>query len=77
MPGFQAKLILHKEELGIDGGVELKVGKNGHWKESLTEFSGGQRSLLALSLILAILKHKAAPFYIFDEIDSALDIHNT
>ena len=40
------------------------------WKESLTELSGGQRSLLALSLILAMLLFKPAPIYILDEVTS-------
>jgi structural maintenance of chromosome 2 len=38
-------------------GLQLKVSFNGVVKESLTELSGGQRSLLALSLILALLKY--------------------
>jgi hypothetical protein len=38
------------------------------WKESLTELSGGQRSLLALSLVLALCKYKPAPIYILDEV---------
>lgn len=37
------------------------------WKETLTELSGGQRSLLALSLILSLLLFKPAPMYILDE----------
>ncbi len=41
------------------------------WKESLTELSGGQRSLLALSLILAMLLFKPAPIYILDEVRRA------
>lgn len=47
------------------------------WKESLTELSGGQRSLVALSLILAMLKFKPAPLYILDEVDAALDLSHT
>jgi structural maintenance of chromosome 2 len=43
----------------------------------LTELSGGQRSLLALSLILSLLLFKPAPMYILDEIDSALDVSHT
>ena len=58
-------------------GLELKVSFNGVEKESLSELSGGQKSLLALSLILALLKYQPAPFYILDEIDSALDLSHT
>ncbi len=58
-------------------GLELKVGFNGAWKDSLSELSGGQRSLLALSLILALLRYHPAPVYILDEIDSALDLSHT
>ena len=58
-------------------GIKMKIGFNGHWKESMTELSGGQRSLLALSFLLAMLKYRAAPFYILDEIDSAMDLSHT
>merc|ERR550537_1198538 len=58
-------------------GLEIKVAFNGVWKGSLTELSGGQRSLLALSLVLALLLFKPAPMYILDEIDSALDLSHT
>merc|ERR1719401_2432770 len=58
-------------------GLEIKVAFNGVWKQSLTELSDGQRSLLALSLVLALLLFKPAPMYILDEIDSALDLSHT
>lgn len=57
-------------------GLEVKVAFNGVFKE-LTELSGGQRSLLALSLILSLLLFKPAPLYILDEIDAALDLSHT
>lgn len=47
------------------------------WKQSLAELSGGQRSLVALSLILALLQYRPAPMYILDEIDAALDLAHT
>ena len=46
----------------------------GVWKASLTELSGGQRSLLALSLILAMLLFKPAPIYILDEVRPAVAV---
>lgn len=49
----------------------------GVWKDSLDELSGGQRSLVALSFILAMLLFKPAPLYILDEVDAALDLSHT
>lgn len=76
LPGTQAKLE-PPEGLTASDGLEVKVAFNGVWKESLTELSGGQRSLLALSLILGLLLFKPAPMYILDEVDAALDLSHT
>jgi len=57
--------------------LQVKVGFGEIWKESLGELSGGQRSLVALSLILAMLLFKPAPIYILDEVDAALDLSHT
>lgn len=54
----------------------MRVAFSGVWK-NLTELSGGQKSLLALSLILSLLLFKPAPMYILDEIDAALDLSHT
>ena len=53
------------------------MGFNNLWKEGLGELSGGQRSLVALSLILAMLLFHPAPLYILDEVDAALDLSHT
>nr|TKR91180.1 hypothetical protein D5086_0000226910 [Populus alba] len=58
-------------------GLEVRVAFGSVWKQSLSELSGGQRSLLALSLILALLLFKPAPLYILDEVDAALDLSHT
>lgn len=42
--------------LATTAGLEVRVAFGSVWKESLTELSGGQRSLLALSLILALCR---------------------
>ena len=44
--------------------------------KELQQLSGGQKSLVALTLIFAIQKCDPAPFYLFDEIDQALDSHH-
>ena len=76
LPGTQAKL-QPPEGLTILEGLEVKVAFGNVWKESFSELSGGQRSLIALSLILAMLLFKPAPIYILDEVDAALDLSHT
>ncbi|KAG0293574.1 Structural maintenance of chromosomes protein 2, partial [Dissophora globulifera] len=76
LPGNDAKL-QPLEGQGVTGGLEVKVCLGGVWKASLTELSGGQRSLIALSLILSLLQFKPAPMYILDEVDAALDLSHT
>ncbi|GAM24797.1 hypothetical protein SAMD00019534_079720, partial [Acytostelium subglobosum LB1] len=76
LPGTNAKLEPPEGQSELDG-LEVKVAFGNVWKETLSELSGGQKSLLALSLILALLRFKPAPFYILDEIDSALDLSHT
>ena len=66
-----------KKDGEIIKGLEIKIAFDNQWKESLTELSGGQRTLLALSFLLALLKYNSAPFYIFDEVDAALDLSHT
>jgi len=53
----------------------IKVSFTGHRAEmrEMNQLSGGQKSLVALALIFAIQKCDPAPFYLFDEIDQALD----
>lgn len=76
LPGASAKL-QPPENRTVSDGLEIKIGFSGVWKESLGELSGGQKSLVALSLILAMLLFKPAPLYILDEVDAALDLSHT
>lgn len=76
LPGASAKLEPPQGLTELDG-LEIKVSFNGVWKQTLMELSGGQKSLLALSLVLALLLFKPAPMYILDEIDAALDLSHT
>ncbi|XP_065517264.1 structural maintenance of chromosomes protein 2 [Lathamus discolor] len=76
LPGAKAKLIPTKTQNVLDG-LEVRVALGNTWKENLTELSGGQRSLVALSLILSMLLFNPAPIYILDEVDAALDLSHT
>lgn len=76
LPGSYAQLT-PLEGMTIEQGVEIKVRLGNVWKKSLAELSGGQRSLIALALILSLLQFKPAPMYILDEIDAALDLSHT
>ncbi|XP_057698468.1 LOW QUALITY PROTEIN: structural maintenance of chromosomes protein 2 [Corythoichthys intestinalis] len=76
LPGASAKLA-PPQGSGVLDGLEFKVALGNIWKENLSELSGGQRSLVALSLILAMLLFKPAPIYILDEVDAALDLSHT
>jgi chromosome segregation protein len=66
----------NKEDL-FEGGIEMliKVGKGKYFDTH--SLSGGEKSLVSLSLIFAIQEYKPYCFYIFDEIDAALDRRNS
>jgi structural maintenance of chromosome 2 len=76
LPGANSKLQPMNEN-DLTQGLQIRVAFNNQWKDSLDELSGGQRSLVALSLILAMLKCNPAPIYILDEVDAALDVSHT
>ena len=61
-----------KVETFVGLGVSATFTDAGEMATS-SAFSGGQKTLLGLALILAIQREDPAPFYIFDEVDSALD----
>lgn len=76
LPGNYAQL-QPPDGADITQGLEVRVRLGQTWKQSLTELSGGQRSLIALSLIMSLLQFNPAPMYILDEVDAALDLSHT
>eukprot|EP00475_Leptophrys_vorax_P006963 TRINITY_DN14367_c0_g1_i1.p1 TRINITY_DN14367_c0_g1~~TRINITY_DN14367_c0_g1_i1.p1 ORF type:complete len:246 (-),score=43.51 TRINITY_DN14367_c0_g1_i1:255-929(-) len=55
-------------------GVRVKVSFTGQGEtQAMKQLSGGQKTVVALALIFAIQRCDPAPFYLFDEIDAALD----
>ncbi len=72
----EGTLLLENPSSPFDSGLLVKVRDEGHEKY-LDSMSGGEKSLLALIFIFSIQMHKAAPFYILDEADAALDKENS
>ena len=74
--GGVGKMWLETSDDPALAGVEIAAQPPGKKMQSLNALSGGERSLTAVALIFAILKVRPSPFYIFDEIDAALDEAN-
>lgn len=72
----EGTLLLEQPSSPFESGLLVKVREGGRDKY-LDSMSGGEKSLLALIFIFAIQMHKAAPFYILDEADAALDKENS
>ena len=73
----RAYLKLENEEDIFAGGVDIviKLGKGKYF--DVSSLSGGEQTLIALSLLFAIQEFKPYHFYVFDEIDAALDKRNS
>ncbi len=72
-----AKMVLENPESPFEAGMELVVRPMGKRFVPLRALSGGEKTIVAIAFILAIQEFEPAPFYIFDEIDSALDKINS
>jgi len=73
----QVYLELENKKDIFEGGVGITV-KTGHGKYfDVTSLSGGEQTMVALSLIFAIQELKPYSFYVLDEIDAALDKKNS
>jgi chromosome segregation protein len=69
----QADLILTDPDNPLSSKVEIVVRMMGRRLKTINQLSGGQKTLLAISLLLAFYLVKPAPFCILDEIDAPLD----
>ena len=75
--GGRAHLLLVDGDPGTEPGIEIEAQLPGKKMRSLSALSGGERVLVALSLIFAMLRVHPSPFCIFDEVEAALDDANT
>jgi chromosome segregation protein len=75
--GGEGHLELVEAEDGGEPGLEVMAQLPGKARRALVGLSGGERVLVALALIFAMLRVHPSPFCIFDEVEAALDDTNT
>ncbi|MGO2932873.1 chromosome segregation protein SMC [Microbacterium sp.] len=75
-PGGSGSISLTDPENMLTTGIEVAVRPVGKKIERLSLLSGGERSLAAVALLVAIFKARPSPFYILDEVEAALDDAN-
>ncbi|HCM93154.1 chromosome segregation protein SMC [Glutamicibacter arilaitensis] len=75
-PGGEGQLVLTDPENMLDTGIEVEARPAGKKIKRLSLLSGGERSLTAVALLVAIFKARPSPFYVMDEVEAALDDMN-
>jgi chromosome segregation protein len=75
-PGGEGRLILTEPDDLMITGVEVEARPAGKKVKRLSLLSGGERSLAAIALLLAIFRARPSPFYVLDEVEAALDDTN-
>jgi len=72
-PGGEGRLVLTDPDDLLTTGVEVEARPPGKKIKRLSLLSGGERSLTAIALLVAIFRARPSPFYIMDEVEAALD----
>ncbi|MCL3860254.1 chromosome segregation protein SMC [Actinotalea sp. K2] len=75
-PGGEGRLVLTDPGDMLTTGIEVEARPAGKKVKRLSLLSGGERSLTAVALLVAIFKARPSPFYVMDEVEAALDDTN-
>ncbi|UQI47667.1 chromosome segregation protein SMC [Streptomyces sp. HU2014] len=75
-PGGEGRLVLTDPGDMLATGVDVEARPPGKKVKRLSLLSGGERSLTAVALLVAIFKARPSPFYVMDEVEAALDDTN-
>jgi chromosome segregation protein len=75
-PGGEGRLVLTDPGDMLATGIEVEARPAGKKIKRLSLLSGGERSLTAVALLVAIFKARPSPFYVMDEVEAALDDTN-
>jgi len=74
--GGSAGLSLTRPDAPEHSGIDVTVQLPGRRRQDLAALSGGERALVGVALLFAILRARPAPFCVLDEVDAALDEAN-
>jgi chromosome segregation protein len=72
-PGGEGRLVLTEPDDMLLTGIEVEARPPGKKVKRLSLLSGGERSLTAVALLVAIFRARPSPFYVMDEVEAALD----
>ena len=74
--GGRAKLVLENPDDILNTGIDINAQPPGKNIQNIRLFSGGEKSLIAICVMFAILKARTMPLCIFDEVEASLDQGN-
>lgn len=72
-PGGEGRLLLTNPDDMLTTGIEVEARPPGKKVKRLSLLSGGEKSLTAVAMLVAIFRARPSPFYIMDEVEAALD----
>jgi chromosome segregation protein len=75
-PGGEGRLVLTDPDSLLTTGIDVEARPAGKRVKRLSLLSGGERSLVAVTFLVALFKARPSPFYILDEVEAALDDAN-
>jgi chromosome segregation protein len=75
--GGMADIVLDDETDVLDAGIDVIARPPGKDLRSISLLSGGEKTMTAVALLLAIFRNRPSPFCLLDEVDAALDEANT
>jgi chromosome segregation protein len=72
-PGGEGRLLLTDPDNMLTTGIEVEARPPGKKIKRLSLLSGGEKSLTAVAMLVAIFRARPSPFYVMDEVEAALD----
>jgi chromosome segregation protein len=75
-PGGEGRMVLTEPDDPLTTGVDVEARPPGKKVKRLSLLSGGEKSLVAVAMLVAIFRARPSPFYVLDEVEAALDDTN-